>query len=145
MPKLDRLVGILLGVILGAGIVTAFVFWGSEDAIDNAAIGNGNGTKAHHAPAGPPPIQTVHVIGGAPPETGAPTFDYRPGDRVRLRIESDGTVALEVVGLGIDRTVTGGQPTLIEFKATKAGNFPIIVTASHIGVANVRVGMGGAP
>ena len=141
MPKLDRLIGILLGLVLGAAIVTAFVFWGSEDTIDKAAIGDGgrNGDAQHQAPR-VPPVETVTIVGGMPPETGAPTFDYRTGDRVRISFESDSTVAVEVFGYGIDRTVPAGDPTLVEFKATRAGNFPVIVTASHIGVANVRVG-----
>jgi hypothetical protein len=147
MPKLDRLIGIVLGVVLGAAIVTAFVFWGSEDTIDKAAIGDGgrNGGAVHQAPR-VPPVETVTIIGGMPPtDTGAPTFDYRTGDRVRLSIESDATVVVEVFGYGIDRTVPAGEPTLVEFKAAKPGNFPVIVPASHIGVANVRVGAGGSP
>lgn len=34
----DRTLGILLGLVLGLGIVTAFVFLGSEDAIDAPRI-----------------------------------------------------------------------------------------------------------
>ena len=30
--------GIVLGIVLGIGILTAFLFWGSEDAIDDAAL-----------------------------------------------------------------------------------------------------------
>ena len=29
---------------------------------------------------------------------------------------------------------------MISFKASKPGNFPLVVTASHIGVAEIRVG-----
>lgn len=35
---LDRVIGILLGIVLGVGIVTAFVFLGSEDTIDAPRI-----------------------------------------------------------------------------------------------------------
>ena len=144
MHMLDRVIGIVLGVLLGVGIVTAFVFWGSEDTIDKAAIGNGGGSGAQHA-GGPPPIRTMTITSaGTPPDSGAPTFDYRIGDRVRVRFDSDATVALEVVGLGIDRSVAAGQPALLEFRAMRAGNFPVIVTASHIGVANIRVAGGGS-
>lgn len=34
----DRVVGILLGIVLGVGIVTAFVFLGSENTIDAPRI-----------------------------------------------------------------------------------------------------------
>lgn len=36
--RLDRVVGILLGLVLGVGIVTAYVFLGSEDTIDAPRI-----------------------------------------------------------------------------------------------------------
>lgn len=36
----DRVLGILLGLVLGVGIVTAYVFLGSEDTIDAPRIQN---------------------------------------------------------------------------------------------------------
>lgn len=41
MPIVDRLIGVLLGLVLGVGIVTAFVFLGSEDTIDSPRIQDG--------------------------------------------------------------------------------------------------------
>jgi len=85
-------------------------------------------------------VRTVQVIGGAPPETGPAELHYRKDGLVRLRVDSDLTIDLELLGYGISRTVDAGQPELIRFRATKAGNFPLIVTASHIDVARITVG-----
>ena len=41
MKARDRAIGILLGVLLGIGIVTAFVFFGSEGTIDAPRIDQG--------------------------------------------------------------------------------------------------------
>jgi hypothetical protein len=152
----DRAIGILLGVLLGIGIVTAFVFLGSEQTIDAPRLeggGHGGGTNGggHKPPRhrrhganqpGHPvtPVATVQVIGGAPPASGPARLDYRLGDRVRLRVDSDATVGLELLGYGIARTVAAGTPAEIDFVASKAGNFPLIVSTSHIAVAQLRVG-----
>ena len=52
---------------------------------------------------------------------------------------SDETIDVELLGYGITMTATGGTPTQISFTATKTGNFPLIVTASHIAIAQIRV------
>ncbi len=139
----DRVVGIVLGLILGVGIVTAFVFVYSEDTVDAPSIsrtradGGGGGARGEPQPA---PVATVRVINGAPPPDGPAQLHFRTGEVARLRVVSDGTVAVELVGYGIARTVQAGTPALIRFKASKPGNFPLVVAASHIGIADVRVG-----
>ena len=40
-PWGDRIIGIVLGILLGIGILTAFLFWGSEDTIDAPALNDG--------------------------------------------------------------------------------------------------------
>lgn len=150
----DRIIGIVLGVVLGIGIVTAFVFLYSEQTVDAPSLsdrrnaGPARGGYAQRGSEGgprgraqkPPPVRTVQVIGGAPPETGPAELHYRKDGLVRLRVDSDLTIDLELLGYGISRTVDAGQPELIRFRATKAGNFPLIVTASHIDVARITVG-----
>jgi hypothetical protein len=138
----DRVIGIVLGLILGVGIVTAFVFGYSEDTVDAPSIsrshangGNGGGGRGPT----PPPAATVKVVNGAPPPTGPAQLHFRTGDVARLRVISDGTVTVELVGYGITRTVEPGTPALIRFKASKQGNFPLVVAASHIGIAEIRV------
>ena len=37
-PWSDRIIGIALGIVLGVGIITAFVFLGSEETIDAPAL-----------------------------------------------------------------------------------------------------------
>ena len=85
------------------------------------------------------------MVGGAPPASGPAHLDYAAGEPVRLRVVSDQTVGIELVGLGISGTVQAGRPTLLSFTAKQPGNFPLILTASHIAVAQIRVGQPAAP
>lgn len=159
MRKRDRLIGILIGIVAGLVIVTAFVFLGSEDVIDDpgvsgkpaSTVANGPAPKPKPKPKpdailpAEPPIATVRVIGGAPPAGGPAHLDYRRGAHVRIRVVSDTTVGIELVGNDVSGTVPAGRPTLLEFKASKPGNFPLILTASHIDIAQVRVGEPNSP
>lgn len=67
--KVDYLVGIPLGLLLGIGIVTAFLFLGSEKTIDAPRIDNGGSTGAGGAAA----TGSVPFSGpsGAPGQTGS--------------------------------------------------------------------------
>ena len=140
----DRVIGIVLGLILGVGIVTGFVFIYSEQTVDAPSIstegGGGQAGGGRQGSGSPPPVATVRVIDGAPPASGPAELHYRRDEVVRLQVISNGTVGLELMGYGIDRTIAAGEPTLIRFKASKPGNFPLVVTASHIDVARVTVG-----
>jgi hypothetical protein len=140
----DRVIGIVLGLILGVGIVTAFVFVYSERTVDAPSIsGKGGGGQARGGGEGkpsPPPVATVRVINGAPPPSGPAQLHYGKDELVRLRVISDATVGVELMGYGIDRTIEAGKPAMISFKASKPGNFPLIVAASHIDVAQITVG-----
>ncbi len=151
---LDRALGILLGILLGVGIVTAFVFLGSEDTIDAPRI-SGEGVtgaaaqeqeqrgqqqkagQAQAAGAGAATIPLVTVIAGAPPASGPPRLDFKLGGRVRFRISTDAPVAIEIPGYGIAETV--GSEAVISFPATRPGQFPVIASASHIGIASLRI------
>jgi hypothetical protein len=140
----DRVIGIVLGLILGVGIVTAFVFIYSEETVDAPSISrNGGGRVANDGGGGEPAqpsVATVRVINGAPPASGPAELHYDKDEIARLRVTSDETVAVELMGYGIGRTVEAGKPALIRFRASKPGSFPLVVTASHIGVAEIRVG-----
>ncbi|OLE36236.1 MAG: hypothetical protein AUG48_08200 [Actinobacteria bacterium 13_1_20CM_3_68_9] len=140
----DRVIGIALGLILGVGIVTLFVFVYSERTVDAPSISGRAGGGGTHGGGGgktsPPPVATVRVIDGAPPAAGPAELHYAKGDLVRLRVISNSAISLELMGYGIARVVAPGKPATISFKASKAGNFPLVVTASHIGVAEIRVG-----
>jgi len=140
----DRVIGIVLGLILGVGIVTAFVFVYSERTVDAPSIsgrrGGGAARGGGEGKPSPPPVATVRVINGAPPPSGPAELHYGKDELVRLRVISDGTVGVELMGYGIDRTIEAGKPAMISFKASKPGNFPLIVTASHIDVAQITVG-----
>jgi hypothetical protein len=141
----DRIIGIALGVCLGVGVVVFFVFVYSERTVDAPSLSGGaraGGPKAAGGGGGNarPPVATVRVIGGTPPSSGPAELHYRKGDLVRLKVVSNLDESVELLGYGISRTVPANRPTPIRFKATKAGNFPLVVRASHIDVARVTVG-----
>jgi hypothetical protein len=139
----DRVIGVVLGLILGVGAVVVFVFVYSEQTVDAPSLSE-NGSSGHRGGgggggAGQPPVATVRIIGGAPPATGPRELHYRTGDLVRLRLVSDAAVGVQLIGYGVDRNVQAGRPTLIRFKASRPGSFPLLVAASHIDVARITV------
>jgi hypothetical protein len=139
----DRVIGIVLGLILGVGIVTGFVFIYSEETVDAPSIsaeGGGGARGGGQASGTPPPVATVRVIDGVPPASGPAELHYRRDEVVRLRVLSDATIAIELIGYGIDQTIAAGEPALIRFKASKPGSFPLVVAASRIDVARITVG-----
>jgi hypothetical protein len=134
---LDRVVGVLLGLLLGVGIVTAFVFLGSETTIDAPRI---SGVDAKPRPPKPVPrtaTPTVRVIGGAPPPAGPARLRFERGERARFRVSSDIPIDVEIPGYGVRVRVAGEGA--ISFRADRLGAFPVIVAASHIAIATVRV------
>jgi hypothetical protein len=143
LPWRDRSIGIVLGLILGVGLVTAFVFWFSEETVDAPSISNPGKSEPRGARAkrdSTPPVADVRVIGGTPPASGPAELHYRKGDLVRLRVFSDTTQGVELLGYGITRSVPAGGPILIRFRASRAGNFPLVLTGSHIDIARITVG-----
>jgi hypothetical protein len=151
MRARDRILGIVLGLALGVGIVAAFVFLGSEGTIDDASLGgqhaprHGDGGGGGGKPPAQPRTATVEIVGGAPPDSGPARLDYAEGDRVRLRLVADSAVDVELLGYGIAKSVPASGSATIEFTASRPGNFALIVTASHIAVAQIRVGTPPAP
>jgi hypothetical protein len=144
MPWPDRVVGIVLGVALGIGIVALFVFVFSERTVDAPSISGNVGGVGRGGPS-VAPLRTVRIAGGAPPVSGPVDLHYRKDEHARIRVVSDAAVGVELLGYGIQRTVEAGKPALISFKATKPGDFPLIVTASRIDVARITVGPPTAP
>jgi hypothetical protein len=139
----DRVIGIVLGLILGVGIVIGFVFIYSERTVDAPSIsaeGGGEARGGGRSSGSPPPVATVTVIHGAPPASGPAELHYRRDEVVRLRVVSDAAVGIELIGYGIERTIAAGKPGLIRFKASKPGSFPLVVAASRIDVARITVG-----
>ena len=126
--------------MLGIGVVTAFVFWGSESTIDAPRIsGIDTGEPASGGQGAHNPV--VRVIGGAPPKSGPVTLRFRQGQEVRIEFDSDSATGIEVPGYGISETIDAGRSS-VSFAGRKAGRFPVIATASHIGVATLRISRG---
>ena len=140
--RLDLAVGIALGIALGIAVVIGFVFYGSEGTVDAPRISGVDTGKP--APARPAPklrpaptVSTIRVIGGAPPPAGAPRLRFHRGERIRLRIDTDAPIAIEIPGYGISETVESGA--VVAFKARRAGQFPVVAAASHIGLAELSI------
>ena len=135
---LERAVGIFLGICLGVGVVAAFVFLGSEETIDAPRI---SGVEEQPKPGLPLPsgtsVPVVRVIGGAPPPSGPVRLSSMRGDRVRFRVVTDVPIGIEIPGYGVSETVDSGE--VVAFRATRTGQFPIIVSASHIAIATLQV------
>jgi hypothetical protein len=141
--RLDLAVGITLGALIGVAVIVAFVFFGSEGTIDAPRIsGIDTGKPAPKSKPAPKPrplpaVPVVRVIGGAPPPAGPARLRFYRGERIRFRIDTDAPVGIEVPGYGIAETVESG--TVVSFKADRAGQFAVVVAASHIGIADLRI------
>ena len=143
--RLDLAVGITLGALIGVAVIVAFVFFGSEGTIDAPRISGVDTGKPAPAPKSKPAskprnlpaIPVVRVIGGAPPPAGPVRLRFQRGERIRFRIDTDAPVGIEVPGYGIAETVESG--TVVSFKADRAGQFAVVVAASHIGIADLRI------
>lgn len=146
------MLGIVVGLVLGIAVVAAFVFLGSEGTIDAPRISGVNTgkpaapTKPKQAPTKPGPaprhtlshaVPKVRVIGGAPPAAGPPMLHFKRGRQVRFRVVTDSPIEFEIPGYGVKETVE--SDSVISFKAPRAGQFPVLVAASHIEIAGLLV------
>jgi cell division protein FtsN len=164
----DRIVGIVVGVVLGLGLLVYFVFVHSEGTIDAPSIDE-SGKPAATAPAHPgspeepaeeepsgggqsskpgegrqgttkttKAIPVVEVIGGAPPTGSGPKqLHFKQGERASFLLETSEPFSFEIKGLGITESIE--NTSKISFNATKVGQFPMIATATLIGVADIQV------
>jgi hypothetical protein len=134
--RLDLGIGIGLGILLGVGVIVVFVFVGSEGTIDAPRI---TGVDTGKPPAGPRHrVPLVVVRGGAPPGSGPARLQAVHGEQVRFKLDTDIPIVIGVPGLGVSRSLDSGT-SIVSFKATRLGQFPVIVTTSHIGIANLRI------
>jgi hypothetical protein len=132
----DRIAGVLLGILLGIAVVTAFVFLGSETTIDAPRI---SGVDTGKGPSGGrKPAPLVRVVGGAPPPSGPVRLASELGSTVRFTVDSDAAIGIEVPGYGVSETVDAGRSE-VSFRAKKPGQYAVVVAASHIAVATLRV------
>lgn len=165
---LDWVVGIGLGLVIGLGVLVYFVFVHSEGTIDAPKLNEGQATTGQTTlpsegteeseptlPAQPgspeepaegqdeakPPakqVPIVKVIGGAPPtDSGPKQLTFRKGEKVRFEIETDEPFSFEIKGLNIQQSIE--QTSIVSFKATEVGQFPVIASATLIGVADLQI------
>jgi hypothetical protein len=133
--------GIALGIVLGVGVVAAFVFLGSEETIDAPRLSDGSAPDPAPPPSAGLPI--VRVVGDAPPSSGPVEIEVERGARARFRVVSDGPTVIEVPGYGIRRGVDGSL--VVGFRASRAGRFRVIVSGPDVAVATLRVTSPGGP
>ena len=103
--------------------------------------GEGEGEAPEEAAppkAQPKPVPVVRVIGGAPPTEGGPKeLVFHKGEKVKFEIETDEPFTFEIRGLNIRQSIE--KSSIISFKATKQGQFPVIASATLIGVADLLI------
>jgi heme/copper-type cytochrome/quinol oxidase subunit 2 len=156
---LDWVIGIGLGLVIGLGVLVYFVFVHSEGTIDAPKINEGTttgqttttlpsegaeqpeeGTPTEAKPPAEPvrQVPVVKVIGGAPPtDAGPKQLTFRKGEKVRFEIETDEPFSFEIRGLNVKQTIE--ESSIVSFKATKTGQFPVIASATLIGVADLQI------
>lgn len=130
---LDRVIGIVLGLALGIGLIVVFVFESSEDVIDAPRI---SGLEERPQPAARVPL--IRVVDGKPPAGGPVRVDFGQGRRARFAVDSNRRLGIEIVRYGVARTVGPGR-TLVSFRADRAGQYPVVVAATNIDIATLRV------
>jgi hypothetical protein len=151
----DRIIGIVLGVVVGVGVIVAFVFFLSEQTVDAPSLsgtrpaaganhGGGGTRQRHQGPGqsqqpGTPEIVTVRIIDGGPPPSGPAELQYKTGDEIRLSVLSNTSVDVELTGYDLARTIPADEPTEIDVRAKRPGTFALILADSHIDVARISV------
>ena len=137
---LDRIVGVVLGLLLGLAVIVVFVFKGSEGTIDAPRIsGIDSGQPQPGLPlGGSTRLPLVRVIDGTPPPSGPVRLGFKQGGTARFVVDSDQQIGIEISGYGVSRTVGPGR-TIVAFRASKLGQYPVVVASSHIDVATMHV------
>jgi heme/copper-type cytochrome/quinol oxidase subunit 2 len=114
-----------------------------EEPAEEGAGGKQGGTSGESSGGGQNAgglrqVPVVKVIGGAPPTGSGPTqLHFTKGEKVRFEIETSEPFSFEIKGLGITQSIE--STSTISFQATKAGQFPVIATATLIGVADILI------
>jgi hypothetical protein len=158
----DWALGIGLGLVIGLGVLVYFVFVHSEGTIDAPKLNEsgtaGRATTGAQSESSPPahsgspeeparqpaakgpsrPVPVVRVIGGAPPtDAGPKQLTFHKGEKVRFEIDTDEPFSFEIRGLDIKQSIA--ESSVISFPARQLGQFPVIATATLIGVADLQI------
>ena len=98
----------------------------------------GGGKPSPKSPKKARPVPVVKVLGGAPPIGAGPKqLNFTKGEKVHFEIDTNEPFTFEIKGLGITQSIE--KSSVISFKATKAGQFPVISTTTLIGVADLLI------
>jgi hypothetical protein len=100
--------------------------------------GTGESNSGGQESGGLRQIPVVKVIGGAPPTGSGPVqLHFTKGEKVSFEVETSEPFSFEIKGLGITQSIE--STSTVSFTATKAGQFPVIATATLIGVADILI------
>ena len=68
---------------------------------------------------------------------GPKQLNFTKGEKVRFEIDTNEPFTFEIKGLGVTQSIE--ESSIVSFKATKAGQFPVISTTTLIGVADLLI------
>jgi len=110
----------------------------AEEGAGGKQGGTGESNAGRQNSGGLRQVPVVKVIGGEPPTGSGPKqLRFTKGEKVRFEIETAEPFSFEIKGLGITQSIE--STSTISFKASKAGQFPVIATATLIGVADILI------
>jgi hypothetical protein len=115
-----------------------------ETTDDNGSGGGGSDDDARSEtgttetqPAAPA-VRTVRVVNGQP-QGGVRRLEYKKGDRIRFKVESDVADEIHVHGYDLMKDVTAGGSASFSFTATIEGRFEIELEDAGTQIAELEV------
>jgi hypothetical protein len=115
-----------------------------ETTDDNGSGGGGSDDDAESEtgttetqPAAPA-VRTVRVVNGQP-QGGVRRLEYKKGDRIRFKVESDVADEIHVHGYDLMKDVTAGGSASFSFTATIEGRFEIELEDAGTQIAELEV------
>jgi hypothetical protein len=107
---------------------------GSGGSDDDAESETGTTETQPAAPA----VRTVRVVNGQP-QGGVRRLEYKKGDRIRFKVESDVADEIHVHGYDLMKDVTAGGSASFSFTATIEGRFEIELEDAGTQIAELEV------
>ncbi|MGI8631918.1 MAG: hypothetical protein ACR2NA_05140 [Solirubrobacterales bacterium] len=128
--KLDRILGVLVGLGLGLGIILVFQAVGGTQQIDAPRLDTEtNGAEAD--------VRTIIVRGGKP-DGGVPTISARRGEELKVRVESDEAGELRLERTDLRQKVRAATPVEVTFTPKETGSFDLRLAKGET-LATIRV------
>jgi hypothetical protein len=110
---------------------------GSDDSGSQTTDDSASETGTSTAPA-QPAVQTVRVVNGQP-QGGVKRLEYKKGDRIRFKVQSDVADEIHVHGYDLKKDVTAGGSVQFSFAATIEGRFEVELENAGTQIAELEV------